>query len=117
MIRSTIEAAGVAHVTVRQLTHWATRGYVRPAREIGAGRTGWRYRWSEDDVADAAMLGALSHALGLGAHPTDDVMRRFALALAVSRDDDGCGILVEHGRYEVCIEVRRHEAIGRAATR
>jgi hypothetical protein len=54
------------------------------------------------------MLGALSFALGReGAGSDGDVMRRFALALAVSRDaGDACGILVEHGRYEVCIEVR-----------
>jgi hypothetical protein len=49
------------------------------------------------------MLGALAHALN------GDILGRFGLVLAVMHNgDNACGMLVEHGNYEVCIEVRAH---------
>jgi hypothetical protein len=103
---STIEAARVAGITVRQANHWAVRGYVRPERVNGSG-SGYRLRWSDEDVSKAAMLGALSRVLGQGPDGTGEPLRTFAAKLAVQRGAGVCGVLVDDGRgYEVTIEVR-----------
>jgi hypothetical protein len=103
---STAEAALRAGVTVRQLNHWASRGYVRPLRANGAGHGGTRLRWEARDVTAAGRLGALSQALGLGAGPGADLLGRFAQSLAVHHGDDAAGVLVLVGDYEVELTVR-----------
>jgi DNA-binding transcriptional MerR regulator len=91
---STIDAAAAAHVSVRQLRHWAACGYVRPIREdVGRGR----YLWTERDIEHAAMLGALARTS----------LELFAMQLAVNGERERCGVIRTDGPYEVLITVRR----------
>ena len=104
---STVEAARLAGVTVRQLTHWADAGYLRPMRTKGdklGGHAGVRLRWDARDIDAAARFGALSAALGLG-NGGVGVLRTFASALAVPYGE-AVGVLVEAGRFTVSVEVR-----------
>jgi MerR HTH family regulatory protein len=102
---STVEAAARAGVTVRQLTYWADRGYLRPERVVrGAGRGEHAWRWDETDIDAAARFGALAAALGSGRF----LLTTFAQALAVPYGD-AVGILIDEGRFTVSIEVRRQQ--------
>jgi hypothetical protein len=110
MSYSTVEAAALAGITVRQANHWAARGYVRPERVGGTG-SGYRLRWMREDVEKCAMLGALSRVLGLGPNGSGEPLGAFAMKLAVQRETGACGLLVTDERsgevYEVLIEVRQ----------
>lgn len=100
----TIDAARLAGVTVRQLNHWAARGYLRPHRE-GDGSQGTRLRWDARDVEAAARFGALSAALGGGR----GMLWTFAQALAVEgTEEEAVGVLMEVGGFTVTVEVRRN---------
>ena len=99
----TIDAARMAGVSVRQLNHWAARGYLRPERVPDARNGGTMLQWDERDIDAAARFGALSAALGGGG----GLLWRFAQALAAARgSDDAVGIIMEEGRFTVTIEVR-----------
>ena len=103
----TIDAARLAGVSVRQLTHWADLGYLRPIREVGHGYGGKRYQWDMRDIDAASRFGALSAALGLGG---SRMARTFSRTLAVPYDPDLVGVMVDVGRFTVTVEVRTNEA-------
>ena len=98
---STFDAAVLAGVTVRQLTHWAASGYLRPLRTGKGDSSGSRLRWDVQDIEAAARFGALSAALGSGHH----VLRVFSQALAIPHED-AVGVMLQEGRFTVTIEVR-----------
>lgn len=98
---STIEAARMAGVSVRQLTHWADRGYLRPIRTGTGASSGSRLRWDSRDVDAAARFGALSAAL-TGTH----LLRVFSQALACTHEADVVGVLLDRGAFTVSVEVR-----------
>ena len=103
---STIDAAARAGVTVRQLTQWADRGYLRPERVTrDAGRGEHALRWDARDIDAAARFGALSAALGRNRRA---VRTTFAQALALPHGD-AVGIMFDYGRFAVSIEVRRQQ--------
>jgi hypothetical protein len=100
----TVDAARMAGVSVRQLAHWAARGYLRPVRVPGLGQGGKQLQWDERDIDAAAKFGALSAALGGGG----GLLWTFAQALTVPRGiDEAVGVIVEVGQFVVTIEVQR----------
>ena len=104
-VYGTVDAARLAGVTVRQLNHWAARGYLRPARVPDPRNGGTMLQWDERDIDAAAKFGALSTALGGG----QGLLWTFAQALAARRvtDEEAVGILLEVGRFVVTVEVSR----------
>ena len=99
----TIDAARKAGVTVRQLNHWAARGYLRPIAVSAPGHAGMKWQWDERDIDAAARFGALSAALG----GEQGLLWTFARALAVPRaTDDAVGVMMDVGRFRVTVEVR-----------
>jgi hypothetical protein len=92
-LRTTVEAAKAARVTVRQLGHWADRGYLRPVRVDGQGHAGHSLRWNVGDVERAEMLGVVSRTI---AQP--DVLGRFAKAL-----ENGPRLWFSDGDYDVVV--------------
>jgi hypothetical protein len=97
---STVEAARMARVSMRQLGHWAERGYVTPSRVDGHGYAGRSLRWTVGDVDRAEMLGVISRTV---AQP--DVLARFAKAL-----EDGPILITTDGDYDVCLVLVAHNA-------
>jgi hypothetical protein len=98
---TTIEAARLAGVTVRQIRHWADCGYLRPERHNGKGHGGVVFSWDTRDVTDAAILGAVSAALG-----HRNLLQSFAYSLATKHSARKVGILIDTGAYTVTVEVR-----------
>ena len=97
-LRTTVEAARAARVTVRQLGHWADRGYLQPVHVAGQGYAGRALRWSPADVDRAEMLGVVSRTL-----IQPDVLARFAAAL-----EDGPTLLFTDGDYDVVVRLSAH---------
>jgi hypothetical protein len=94
---STVDAAKRARVTVRQLNHWATQGYVHPDRvERHAGRGGHAQRWTPGEIDVAEMLGILSRQLF-----RDDLFAMLAKAIR-----DSTGVALTDGDYEVRVLLR-----------
>jgi hypothetical protein len=101
MTYTTIEAARLAGVSVRQIRHWADCGYLRPERTNGVGHAGVVFAWDSRDVSDAAILGAVSAALG-----HRNLLQSFAYSLATKHSARKVGILIDTGAYTVSVEVR-----------
>ena len=98
----TIDAARMAGVSVRQLNHWAARGYLRPARVPDARNGGTMWQWDDRDIDAAARFGALSAALGGGG----GLLWTFAQALVAQRGtDEAVGVIMQQGRFTVTIQV------------
>ena len=55
---TTVEAARLAHVTVKQLRSWSARGFVQPVRD------GEALAWPVGEIDRAELLGVLGRALG-----------------------------------------------------
>jgi hypothetical protein len=102
---STIEAAARAGVSVRQLTEWADRGYLRPLRQGNGDQQGTRWRWEARDIDAAARFGALSHAL----RSPRWLFTTFGQAFTLPHGD-AVGILMDCGRFAVSIEVRHQQS-------
>jgi hypothetical protein len=98
-LRTTVEAAKVARVTVRQLGHWADCGYLQPLHVDGQGHAGRSLRWTVADVDRAEMLGVVSRTL---AHT--DLLARFAKAL-----DHEPALVLNDGDYDVFVILQPHE--------
>jgi hypothetical protein len=94
---STIDAAKEAHVSVRQLNHWAATGYLHPRRDPGGGFGNWA--WPVEEVDRAEMLGVLSRAL----HRSDLFVM---LAEAI---EHGTALVMRDGYYDVVVSWRRTE--------
>jgi hypothetical protein len=102
---STIDAARMAGVTIRQLNHWASCGYLRPLR-IGTGQQGTRLRWNADDVDAAARFGALASLVVNGGQP---LLKCFAQRLAIGDYGGAVGVVIDLGRFNVCVVVESNE--------
>ena len=91
----TVEAAGLAGVTVRQLRSWADSGYLRPARHNGHGRglASTVLAWPIGEVDRAEILGVLSRQL-----TRHDLFGR--LSAAIEADTM---LILPDGDYEVVI--------------
>jgi hypothetical protein len=93
---STVEAAKIAHVSVRQLHRWTERGYLHPAVEPGPGQGYKHLLWYSADIDDAEILGVISRTV-----TEPDFLERFARALK-----DGPTLTVTDHIYEVVVTVR-----------
>jgi hypothetical protein len=104
---STVDAARMAGVTIRQLNHWAACGYLRPHREGSGSHQGTRLRWDERDIDAAARFGALASLVVPTKQPSE-LLVAFARRLALPYDE-AVGILVDLGRFSVVVEVIANE--------
>ena len=97
-LRTTVEAAKAARVTVRQLGHWAERGYLSPQHVNGQGYGGRALRWPVGEVDRAEMLGVVSRTVAHG-----DLLARFAAAL-----EAGPRLTLTDGDYDVVVALTAH---------
>ena len=89
---------GTARVTVRQLNHWATVGYVHPDQiPRNAGRGGHARRWTPGEIDVAEMVGVFSRTL----------LRDDLLAMLAGAVRQGTGVTLLDGDYEVRVTLRQ----------
>lgn len=79
----TAELAARARVTVRQIQHWTTVGYLHAEERPGLARQGSFLRYGPDEIRCALVLSALVH-IGVIPHVAADAARR-----ALVDDDSG----------------------------
>jgi DNA-binding transcriptional MerR regulator len=95
---STREAARLARVSRRQLTHWADCGYVQPSRTNAAnGRGGIHLVWPAEQIERAQLLGLFSRVL---------VSHKSLARMAAALDADLTGLTMRDGGYELRVEIR-----------